>query len=114
MLHLNYEIIYSTDTGKEPYSDWEDGLDKVTQAVVKNRLDRVRLGNFGNSKMIQDGDGIWETYPRLRSRISNLFWQTEVHYCYFINRGEKKSQNRDIKKAKQYWLDIRNYNEKKI
>ena len=40
-------VIYSTKTGKEPYSEWEDGLDKKTQAIVKNRLDRISLGNFG-------------------------------------------------------------------
>jgi hypothetical protein len=36
-------VIYSTKTGKEPYSEWEDGLDKKTQAIVKNRLDRIVL-----------------------------------------------------------------------
>lgn len=43
-------IIYSTKTGKEPYSVWEEDLDKITQAVVKNRLERIRLGNFGDTK----------------------------------------------------------------
>lgn len=44
-------VIYCTKTGKEPYSEWEDGLDKKVQAIVKNRLDRVRLGNFGDAKL---------------------------------------------------------------
>jgi putative component of toxin-antitoxin plasmid stabilization module len=36
-------VIYATDTGKEPFSNWEDGLDKRMKAIVMKRLDRVRL-----------------------------------------------------------------------
>ena len=43
-------IIYATKTGKEPYSDWQDGLDKQVRAIVRNRLERIRLGNFGKVK----------------------------------------------------------------
>ncbi len=51
-------IIYSTYSGNEPYCKWEDTLDKRVRAIVKNRLDRISLGNFGDAKII--GDGVWE------------------------------------------------------
>lgn len=100
-------IIYSTNTGKEPYSDWEDGLDKITQAVVKNRLDRIRLGNFGSAKMIQDGDGIWELILDYGPGYRIYFGKQRATIVILLTGGEKKSQNRDIKKAKQYWLEYK-------
>lgn len=98
-------IIYSTDTGKEPYSDWEEGLDKETQAIVKNRLNRVRLANFGNCKMLKDGDGIWELIFDYGPGYRIYFFKKGFTVVILLTGGEKKSQNRDIKKAKQYWLD---------
>lgn len=44
-------VIYATDTGKEPFFDWQDKLEKRMKAVVMSRLDRVRLGNFGDSSV---------------------------------------------------------------
>lgn len=48
-------IIYSTSARKEPYSSWENGLDTKARAIIKNRLDRLRLGNFGDAKVIKGG-----------------------------------------------------------
>lgn len=100
-------IIYSTDTGKEPYSEWEEGLDKVTQAIIKSRLDRIRLGNFGKAKMLQDGDGIWELILDYGPGYRIYFGKQKSTIVILLVGGEKKSQNRDIRKAKQYWLDYK-------
>lgn len=43
---------YKTSTGKRPYASWECELDEKTRAVVKIRLDRIRLGNFGDTKKL--------------------------------------------------------------
>ena len=53
-------LIYATDTGREPFSDWQDKLDKKMKAIVIKRLDRIRLGNYGDSKRLQGASGIWE------------------------------------------------------
>lgn len=97
-------LIYSTSAHKEPYSDWEDSLDKTTQAVVKNRLDRVRLGNFGDSKMIKDGGGIWELRIDCGPGYRIYFGKKASVIVVLLTGGDKKSQIRDIAKAKQYWL----------
>lgn len=59
-MHSIKIIIYATYSGDEPYTLWEDSLDTKTKAIVKNRLDRIKLGNFGDVKVISDGNGIWE------------------------------------------------------
>lgn len=45
-------IIYATDRGKEPFSEWEDQLEKSVRAIVMRRLDHIKLGNFGDAKRI--------------------------------------------------------------
>lgn len=99
--------IYSTSTGKEPFSKWEDGLDKMMQAIVKNRLDRIRLGNFGDAKMIKDGGGIWELRIDIGPGYRIYFGKKGTTIVILLNGGDKKSQERDIEKAKRYWLDYK-------
>ena len=51
---------YTTKTGKVPFSDWLESLDTVTRSIIRSRLNRIRLGNFGDIKSIQGGDGLYE------------------------------------------------------
>ena len=100
-------IIYSTSTGKEPYSDWEDGLDIATQTIIKNRLDRVTLGNFGNAKMIKGGEGIWELSIDYGPGYRIYFGKKSTTIVILLTGGNKRDQKRDIAKAKQYWLEYK-------
>lgn len=98
-------IIYSTKTGKEPFSEWEDGLDKKVQAIVKNRLDRLKLGNFGDAKTIKGAEGICELRIDYGPGYRIYFGKKGTTIVLLLVGGEKKSQERDIAKAKRYWLD---------
>lgn len=98
-------VIYSTCTGREPYSDWEEGLDIITRAIVKNRLDRIRLGNFGDAKMIKSGAGIWELRLDHGPGYRIYFGKQKTTLIILLAGGDKKSQSRDIAGAKRYWLD---------
>jgi putative component of toxin-antitoxin plasmid stabilization module len=66
-------IVYKTNTGKEPITEWLDDLDTKTRGIIITRIARVKLGNFGDCKQIKDGEGIWEL-RRLWLRIPNLLW----------------------------------------
>lgn len=46
---------YLTATNKKPFKEWVDGLDGVTRAKIRIRLDRVRLGNLGKNAMLAKG-----------------------------------------------------------
>lgn len=100
-------IIYSTSTAKEPYSEWEKKLDKITQAIVKNRLDRIRFGNFGDAKSIKGSGGIWELRIDYGPGYRIYFGTQKTTIVVLLTGGNKKSQNRDITKAKQYWLEYK-------
>lgn len=98
-------VIYSTSTGKEPYSDWEDGLDKKANSIVKNRLDRLKLGNFGDVKPIKGAKDIWEIRIDYGPGYRIYFGKKGTTIVLLLVGGEKKSQDRDITKAKKYWLE---------
>jgi len=50
---------YLTSSGKSPYNEWLNKLrDIKTRAKIRQRVDRLRLGNFGDCKAL--GDGVYE------------------------------------------------------
>lgn len=102
-------IIYSTKTGKEPYSAWEEDLDKTTQAVVKNRLERIRLGNFGDTKMIKNGGGIFELRINYGPGYRIYFGKKRELIVILLMGGDKSSQRSDIAKAKRYWSECEDF-----
>lgn len=100
-------IIYSTRTEKEPFSEWEDGLDKFIHAAITKRLKRMQIGNFGDAKMIKGGGGIWELRMPYGSGYRIYFGKKRKSAVILLTGGDKGSQKRDIAKAKQYWLDYK-------
>lgn len=100
-------IIYATKTAKEPYSIWENTLDTKARAIVINRLDRIKLGNFGDAKRIKNGNGVWELRIDYGPGYRIYFGKKETRLIILLTGGQKKSQNRDITKAKQYWADYK-------
>jgi putative addiction module killer protein len=100
-------IIYSTDSGKEPYSEWEDDLDLMTQAIIKNRLDRIRIGNFGDAKILKGMGGIWELRINYGPGYRIYFGKQGTTIVVLLTGGDKKSQKKDIAKAVKYWLDYK-------
>ena len=46
---------YLSATCKKPFKEWVDGLDSVTRAKIRIRLDRVRLGNLGKNRHVGEG-----------------------------------------------------------
>lgn len=77
------------------------------RAVVIKRLDRIKLGNFGDAKRIKNGNGIWELRIDHGPGYRIYFGQEEGRIVILLMGGNKKSQQRDITKAKQYWLQYK-------
>ncbi len=100
-------LLYSTPSNKEPYSDWENRLDKMARAIIKNRLDRIRLGNFGDAKCIKNGEGLWELRIRYGPGYRIYFGKQDSTIVILLLGGDKGSQDRDIIKAKRYWLEYK-------
>lgn len=102
-------VLYATDTGKEPFSEWENGLDTKMRAIVINRLNRIKLGNFRDAKRIQAGLGIWELRINYGPGYRIYFGKKGNTIIILFTGGSKKSQTRDIAKAKKYWLEYKEF-----
>jgi len=100
-------LIYTSSTGKAPFKVWLNDLDIKTRAIIKTRLDRISLGNFGDSKTIKNGGGVKELRISYGPGYRIYYGMKGSTLVILLVGGDKKSQNRDITKAKQYWLDIK-------
>ena len=94
---------YETDTGKCPYLEWEADLSKELRAQIRNRLNRVRLGNFGDFDHIEGS--IFELRFHVGPGYRIYYGQKGKKIVVLLCGGEKRSQSRDIARAKKYWQD---------
>ena len=97
-------VNYITSTGKEPFNDWLLDLDGSTRSIVRARLVRVRLGNLGDCTSIKGAKGLWELRIDYGPGYRVYFGKKGTSLVIILLGGNKRSQQRDIEKAKQYWL----------
>ena len=91
--------LLETDEGKVPFEQWYDSLkDKVTKVRIRRRLDRVELGNFGDTESV--GEGIYELRLHFGSGYRVYFARVGNTVIVLIGGGDKSSQNTDIAQAK--------------
>lgn len=100
-----YDIeIYKTRTGKVPYIEWEEDLDKIILARIDARLARIRVsGNLGIYRSI--GDGVFELKFDFGPGFRIYFGFKKDKILLLLIGGHKTSQKKDICKAKEFWLD---------
>lgn len=97
---------YVTPVGKKPIEDWLQSLrDQKTRARIRTRLNRLRLGNTGDSKSV--GDGIHELRIHLGPGYRVYYADVEGFIVILLCGGDKSTQSRDIQRAKQYWRELR-------
>jgi putative addiction module killer protein len=97
---------YRTEEGKEPFIDWLGSLkDRVGRAHITNRLNRVTLGNYGDCDPV--GGGVYELKIHSGPGYRVYFSEQERTILLLLLGGSKRTQDKDIKKAKQYWTEFR-------
>lgn len=104
---MEYEInIYATENGNEPFREWLNSLkDSDTQALIFQRLQRIKLGNFGDCKAIEEG--LWEFRIHHKAGIRIYYARVGQRLLLIVGGGDKRSQQRDITKAKKYLEDYK-------
>ena len=92
---------YVSHNGRAPFDEWFKNLDEIFQARIDACLDRLSLGNFGNCKSL--GGGIYEMRLFFGSGYRIYFGHTNNNIILILSAGSKKTQKKDIKKAKIIW-----------
>jgi putative addiction module killer protein len=104
------EIInYKTVSGKEPFIEWLNDLESTERAIIRNRLNRVRSGNFGDCWPIKGSSDTFEFRFDRGPGYRIYFYKETSKIIILLMGGIKRTQDRDIEKAKRYQADyIRN------
>lgn len=98
--------MYSRSDGSEPLTEWLRGLrDGAGRNRVRQRLARVRLGNFGDAQSV--GIGVHELRIHIGPRYRLYFGREGEAVVILLCGGDKGSQARDIERAQEYWRDYR-------
>ena len=96
--------IYVTQDGKKPFVDWLESLkDKTARYRIKERLDRVALGNLGDHSSVSNG--VMEIRFKFGSGYRIYYGEEGEKIILLLCGGDKSSQDKDIKKAHSFWKD---------
>lgn len=69
------------------------------------RLNRLRLGNFGDCKSV--GDGVFELRMMFGPGYRVYFGRDGERVVMLLCGGDKDTQQKDVELAKHYWRDYR-------
>jgi putative addiction module killer protein len=98
-------VLYVTEDNVCPLECWLESLrDRQARARIKKRLDRLVLGNLGDYKPV--GSGVMELRVDYGPGYRIYFAQSGVALILLLCGGDKRTQDKDILKAKRYWMDF--------
>ena len=102
MIEKKIVVIYADKNGREPFSEWLNSLrDRTFRARIRNRISRLELGNFGDCEPVSEG--VFELRFFFGSGFRVYFAKYEEERILLLGGGDKKTQIKDILKAKNCW-----------
>jgi putative addiction module killer protein len=93
-------LVCQDEDGREPFTEWLNGLDVQTRARVRVRIDRLEEGLFGDVEPV--GEGVSELRLDFGPGYRVYFGQkgSQIH---LLLGGSKQGQQNDIRQAKKFW-----------
>lgn len=98
-------VLYVTEHGKAPFSDWFDALDTAAALKVRTALARMEAGNLGDMKSV--GQGVSERRIPFGPGYRVYFGQDGGKLIVLLCGGTKTRQSKAIAQAKAYWDDYK-------
>ncbi len=104
---MKYVIeVYETQAGKLPFHEWlTDLADTQARQIMRARLQRVELGNLGNTEPV--GAGVSELKITFGPGYRVYFSKIGKTILLLLCAGTKRTQSKDIEKAKKYLDDYK-------
>jgi len=105
VLPIGFEIReYLTLGGVSPFANWRRTLDPQTRARIDRVVRRFVDGNFGDHKAV--GEGVHEARIHSGPGYRVYFGLDGPRRVVLLAGGTKGSQDRDIAKAKERWMEF--------
>jgi putative addiction module killer protein len=102
-LDLRY---YQTSGGGQPFVEWLQGLrDRQARTRIEARLARVAVGNLGDVEPVSEG--VLELRINWGPGYRIYFSRVGRVIVLLLCGGDKKTQQRDIERAKAYFEDYK-------
>ena len=101
---MTLEISEFTHGEKAPFSDWLNSLDRPVKARIMTRMDRLRRGNFGDSKSV--GEGVFELRMVFGPGYRVYYGRQGQEIVILLCGGDKSSQTSDIARAQAFWREV--------
>lgn len=99
---------FENENQEEPFTNWLLSLGSVVKKRILARLARLQVGNFGDCKKIDVN--VFELRCFFGAGYRIYFGKERKYIVVLLCGGDKSSQTKDIRRAKQYWSE---YNEQK-
>ena len=98
------EILLYRKGQSPPFLDWLASLREARAVgIVRARLNRIRLGNFGDCKSV--GGGIEELRIDFGPGYRIYYGRHGALVVVLLCGGDKRTQARDILRAQKYWKE---------
>jgi putative addiction module killer protein len=100
---------YQRPDSEVPLTDWLAGLrDARVRAKLEIRFRRVSMGIFGDIRPV--GEGVLELREDIGPGYRVYVGRHGATLVILLCAGSKRTQDVDIKRAKEYWLDWKRRN----
>ncbi len=97
-------LYYQERDGRMPFREWQASLvDRIAEAAIRSRLERMRVGLFGDCKAV--GEGVSEFRVDTGSGYRGYFFRAGRRLILLLCGGDKGTQDADIERAKKYRRD---------
>jgi len=97
---------YVTRDGKAVFVDWMKKLgDRQARDRIHKRIDRLSLGNTGDTKSV--GHGVYELRIHYGPGYRIYYGRSGKQVILLLCGGDKTTQQNDVIRAIKYWKDYR-------
>lgn len=96
---------YYTTDGKCPYLNWLNDLDKSIKVQVEKRVKKLREGNYGDHKPLQNSE-LSEIRMTFGKGYRIYYYDLDDTLILFVGGSDKKEQKKVISKCNDYFKDF--------
>ncbi len=98
----HYEVLIFRDrAGCSPYLEWLGMLDWKMQERILSRVSRLKRGQFGDFKTL--GESLYELRLFFGPGYRVYFGEHQGKMVLILSGGDKSTQKKDIKTARELW-----------